>query len=313
MSGKPQGSSVATEDVAEGVMVITYGPSGAGKTTDCGYSFPNALYIAAPGALKSIENTCGYKPKSVVRTTIPEVTKLLPDLTGHFDTVVIDDFSFLAEQTFSELEKKHSGFKLWGALRDTALEFRDKARFAKINVVCNAWEQAPKTSMNGQKVRGGPMLSGRLPEQIPAMCDVVLRVAHEPTRKPWPWVYRCSSDPSYVMKDRLNVASLADPCPMNLGEILRAAGVKLARIDETDEAYGLLKLVGLGMEDLVEHIATKLTGIPTTDGPDANAFYKELLGKGLAVNVTRWIVRDALDRATIRLAQKTAAESFFAL
>ncbi len=32
------------------VVICTYGPSGIGKSTDMGYSFPNALFIAAPGA-----------------------------------------------------------------------------------------------------------------------------------------------------------------------------------------------------------------------------------------------------------------------
>jgi intein/homing endonuclease len=288
----------------------------AHNSTDMGYSFPNALFIAAPGALSSVTSVCGYTPKSVSKKTIQEVTALLPTISGHFDTLVIDDFSFIAEQTFSMLEKKFSGFKLWGELRDVAIEFRDKARYSRVNVVLNAWEQAPKTSNNGSKLRGGPQLAGKLPESIPAMCDVVLRAMHEPARKPWPAVYRCMADPAYVMKDRFNVASVSDPAPMNLGELLRAAGIKISRFDANPED-GIYKLIGLGMEDMVSNIADKLSGLPEQDAVLANEIYKELLakvqesfGSRPALPFVRWILRDAVDRSVIRLAKDTAESKF---
>ena len=289
-------------------VACIYGISGIGKSTDAGFAFPNALFVAAPGALQYVRTVCGFTPKTVHMRTIPEVTDLLPDLAGHFDSVVVDDFSFMAEQTFSVLEKKFSGFRLWGELRDSALEFRDKARHCKIHVVMTCWEQPPKTNMAGNKMRGGPMLSGRLPEQIPAMCDIVLRAMHEPARKPWPAVYRCSADPAFVMKDRFDVANIADPAPMNLGELLRAAGVKLSRLDDKGENL-MYKLGGLGMEDLVQSISEKLSGIPEQDAEIANAVYQELREKAPATYV-RWVVRDAVDRAIIRLARSEAESKF---
>ena len=107
--------------MSDSKVVLTYGPSGVGKTTDQGYSFPRALFAAAPGALNSIESVCGYMPATTQVDTIEEATKLIKDVSGKFDWLVIDDFSFMAEQTFSRLEKKLSGFKLWGKLRDVAL------------------------------------------------------------------------------------------------------------------------------------------------------------------------------------------------
>ena len=145
----------------EPVVVMTYGPSGVGKTTDMGYSFPRALFIAAPGALTSIRSVCGYEPTRIWVDTLSAATDLIEAASGKYQTVVIDDFSFLAEQTFSTLEKKYSGFRLWGELRDTALTFRDKARMSGVNVVFNCWEQPPKIKHDGARVRGGPMLSGR--------------------------------------------------------------------------------------------------------------------------------------------------------
>ena len=285
--------------MSESKVVLTYGPSGVGKTTDQGYSFPRALFAAAPGALNSIMSVCGYTPDRVAVDTIEDATALIKREQGKRDWIVIDDFSFMAEQTFSALEKKKSGFKLWGALRDIALQFRDTARNANISVVMNAWEQPPKTNMSGAKVRGGPMLSGRLPEQIPAMCDLVLRASHDLKRQPWPAVYRCHLDPSWVMKDRFNVASEVDPCPMNLAEILRAAGTPVARHPD--------------LPDQEELVSTLSDHFAQLDGPPAelaNEVYTSLLGSGMAVNVARWTLRDALDRAEIRKALLLSRSTF---
>ena len=271
------------------------------NSTDAGYSFPTALFVAAPGATKCIQSVCGYEPKTVSLQTIPEVTELLGALSGKFETVVIDDFSFLAEQTFSVLERKNSGFKLWGAMRDTALEFRDKARYANVNVILTCWEQAPKTNGQGQKIRGGPQLSGKLPEQIPALCDVVLRGVHEPKRKPWGAVYRCTLDPQWVMKDRLNIASIVDPAPMNLAEILRASGHQITRHPNYPD-----------MEKWVETISAELSGDQVADTVKANEFYMKLTSQGVPATAARWTLRDALDRATIRMALNCASLTFFA-
>lgn len=285
--------------MADHVVACTYGPAGLGKTVDNGYSFPTALFVAAPGALSSIESTCGYIPQRTMVNSIPEATKLIESIAGKFETVVIDDFSFLAEQTFSQFEKKFNGFKLWGELRDAALEFRDKARYAKINVILNCWEQAPKAKSDGTKLRGGPLLPGKLPESIPALCDIVLRCQQEPKRKPWPVVYRCNADPAYVMKDRTNTASVCDPAPMNLGELLRAAGYVISR----HASYP-------NQEEHVEAITQSLTGESASDSKLLNEIYAGLLKNGLAPHFARWTLRDAVDRSVIRKAKETAANVF---
>ena len=282
-------------------VVCTYGPSGIGKTTDMGYSFPRALFLAAPGALISVESVCGYTPENGSVSTIKEATTIIEAAAGQYSTVVIDDFSFLAEQTFSSLEKKYSGFRLWGELRDSALEFRDKARMSGVNVVLNCWEQPPKTKHDGSRVRGGPMLSGRLPEQIPALCDVVLRAVHEPKNRPWPAVYRCNADPSYVMKDRFHTSSLADPVPMNLAEILRASGLNILRHPDLPD-----------QEAKVEAIASSLSGDVKADTTLANEIYASLVQSGQSVAVARWTLRDALDRAVLRSAKSQAEHTFLA-
>jgi hypothetical protein len=287
----------------QSVVICTYGPSGIGKTTDQGYSFPCALFVAAPGALASLQSVCGFTPATTFVKTMQEATKLIQDVSKDFNAIVIDDFSFLAEQTLSFLEKKHKGFQLWGALRDSAIEFRDTARFAGIDVILNAWEQPPKTGVTG-KIRGGPLLSGKLPEQIPALCDIVLRAAHEPSRKPWPSAYRCNNDPSYITKDRYNIAPVVDPAPMNLSELLRAAGIAVDRHPNYPD-----------QEETVEAVAQELVqeAAKGTMYNKANEFYKMLSTSGVPNTYARWTLRDALDRATIRMALTRASDTFIDL
>jgi hypothetical protein len=282
------------------IFALIYGPSGIGKTTDCGYSFPNGLFLAAPGALQPIQSLCGYKPSRVDATTLQDATKLLSNIdTERHDAFIVDDFSYLAELTFAKLEKRYNGFTLWGKLRDIILGFRDAARYAKVHVILNCWEQGPKTKPDGSRVRGGPMLSGKLPEQLPAMCDLVLRGGHEPLRKPWPGVLRCFPDPNYVMKDRLNTARVCDPAPMNLGELLRASGLDVSRHQDLD-----------WQEEVVSQASSQLISEAGNDADIANGWYQKLLEKGISPNAARWTLRDALDRAVIDRALNLANSRF---
>lgn len=290
-----------SEWLDESFVVCTYGPSGIGKTTDMGYSFPNALFLAAPGALNSIQTVCGYLPDREFVATIQQATDMIEKVgqSGKYDTIVIDDFSFMAEQTFAELEQRTTGFKLWSKMRDAALAFRDKSRYAGVNVVLNCWEQPPKQKHDGSRVRGGPQLSGKLPEQIPALCDVVLRAVHETNRKPWSAAYRCSADPNYVMKDRFNAATVADPAPMNLAELLRSVGAPLSRRKDYPE-----------QEEHVQTISESLSGDPRQDMNILNEIYTKLVSGGKTVPQARWTLRDAMDRAVLRNAWKAHTSTF---
>jgi hypothetical protein len=284
------------------VVVCTYGPSGIGKTTDQGYSFPHAIFVAAPGALQSIESVCGYVPATATAKNINEATKLVEREKNNYSAIVIDDFSHLVERTFSQLEKKLTGYKLWGELRDQALEFRDAARYCGVDVILNCWEQSPKaaTATSGE-VRGGPQLSGKLPESIPAMCDVVLRASQDKQRVPWPGVYRCSSDSRYVMKDRFNIAPLIDPAPMNLAEILRAAGLNVERHPAIAQYEPVIEDFAIKLEQAIEPLA------------EVNDLFTVLVSEGVAEPAARWILRDALDRCTIRKALAARRSSFITI
>ena len=291
------------------VLALIYGPSGGGKTADCGLSFPNALFVAQPGALQSIRAVAHYNPKMVHANYITEITSLIlavgerkekGDTT--IDALVVDDFSYVAEQTFALHERsKLTGYKLWGALRDDVIEFRNAARFAKMHIITSCWEQAPKDKPNGARVKGGPMLSGNLPEQVPAMFDLVLRCGLDQLQKPWPGTYQCVADANYTMKDRLHIASRCHPAPMNLGEIMRAAGYSVSRLAELP-----------WQEAVVEKLAQKfVTEGAARDKELANNAYNDLIKNGIHPAHAAWTLRDALARTIIRRAAAQRQSSFF--
>jgi len=286
----------------EPALVLTYGPSGCGKTTDCGFSFPNALFIATQGALQSIQNTCGYVPTSMDVDSIQDATKLILSIKDKgYDSVVVDDFSFLTEKTFAKLEKKFKGFQLWGELREVTLEFRNAARYAGVHVVLNCWEKSPRKHNDGSFVRGGPMLSGKLPEQLPAMCDLVLRCGRDMNRKPWSGVYKCELSQNYVMKDRFNVCYDLNPIPMNLAEILRSVGLQVTRLKGLE-----------WQEEIVEQMSNELANSDIDLVSYIESLYTNLIQNGIDQKHVRWTIRDVLDRTVIKRTLLTKQERFFA-
>ena len=285
----------------EPAFVLAYGKSGIGKTTDAGYSFPQGLFIAARGALKSVTSTCGYTPAQAPASTIMEVTEVIKQAgsSGQYDAIIVDDFSFLAEQTFVALEQRFTGYKLFGALRQAILTFRASARFAGAHVILNCWEKGPKTLDSGDRIRGGPDLTGKLPEQLPAMCDLVLRADLDPQRKGWPGVYRVNGGQDYVGKDRDD--GTPSPAPMNLGEILRHNGYAVSRLPALE-----------WQEPVVEQIASSLTqSDPKNDVNTLEQVYAHLLTEHDPRHA-RWTVRDGWHRAQLRRAMVDRHVSFFA-
>lgn len=284
----------------ENTVVAHYGPTGIGKTVDLGYSFPEALFVAAPGALHSIESVCGYKPHRIQIPTIMKATELIPELSKQFDQIVFDDFSFLCEQTASALEGRYKGFAFWGKLRDVVIDFRNTCRFASIKLVAiSCWEKPPKANNEGARIRGGMDLPSKMPEQVPALCDMVLRAVQEPQRQPWPSAYHCYLAGDFAMKDRYDIVTRITPAPMNYAELLRAAKLHVPRRAEYTK-----------QEEEVELISSQLTGDVRQDAQLANEFYRALIGRGASTYEARWTLRDAMDRAVIKAALEEANSNF---
>lgn len=286
------------------LVVLTYGVPKLGKTVDMGFSFPRALFLAAPGSLEAIRETCGYDPDQEEARTVQHATERIKKLGSGkkrtHEEIVIDDFSFMAEQTIGDLEDaKTAQDKFWQKNRSIVLEFRNAARYAGVTVAINCWESPPNTNQKtGVFNVGGPLLAGKLREHMPGSCDMVLRAVHEPNRLPWPMSYRCNPDPRWITGDRINIARQCDPIPMNLAELIRATGRQVTRMWPDQEVE-------------VETLAQIILGYPPADANTVAEFLYGKLFESYGRVRAVWSVRDALDRASIRRDMARTATSFF--
>lgn len=278
--------------VANGILVH--------NSSDAIYSFPDALFIAKRAALKPAEWIGAPELRIRDIEDIEELTKFLrgvkvaPRAPNHFPVIVVDDFSLMADTTFARLEKTHVGFKLWGALRDVIIDLRTAARNLGCHMILNAHESAPRTYA-GRFIRGGPKLPGTLPEDFPAAADMVLRVQASPAegRIGWPAAFRCSVlEQNYITGDRTDI--VYDWAPLNTAELMRAAGFVLPHPEPW-------------MPDVVE----KLSSYFAPHLADAAAIVpmlqraRELIAGKYTQDPRRirWALRDAVDRAVIRVSR----------
>lgn len=284
---------------------MVYGPSGLGKTLDTLYSFPNALFIAEPGALKPAKAFLGFSVPHATVHRISDITATLAELKQkdpkgeRFPIVVVDDFTLLSNTTFALIEKKHAGskdkFALFKDIRAETLMMRHEARYCSRTVIFNAHDSMPhKNSTDGRFVRGGPQLPGKLPEELPAAFDLILRADMDMDRPiGHKGIYRCGDDPNYLTKDRDGIAGVVTP--MNLGEILRAAGYIVPRYKGLEWMDDVVAKVA-GMLSSVEDLTAREQVSPVFASVRASLSAK----RGASVEQQNWVLRDAYDREVIR-------------
>lgn len=292
----------------QSAFIIQYGDVKQGKTGDCGFSFPRAKWIAAPGALKPLLGLCGYEPPEKDQhnvESIKDATEIVAKLAPKsFDAVVVDDLTLLVDRTVAKLTKSGSGgYDLWAAVHAQLLALRETARRCGMHVVLNCHATPPHNN-DGTFYKGSLALPGKtLPYKIPAAADLVLHAEPAPAATVsfgWPVLYRCDpADPTWVTGDRHNVTP--DYAPMNLAEILRL----IAQVNH-NPTFAPRRLPGLEwQEKIVEAVALKLQGV-LADDEATGAILKQTF-EGCLAKFTKderhalWAVRDALARATLRL------------
>jgi hypothetical protein len=312
------------------VAVLVYGEPGFGKSTDCAFSFCNALYVGDVAGLRGAATVCGYTPKPTQITqvrTIPQATELVAKSSGRFDAVVIDDFTLMSEATFSDYEDKYTGFNLFGAMRKTLLKFRETMCAGSCHVIVNGHERTcHEDKLSHERIKGGPRLPGKMSQELPGTFDLILRVVPSPyvgaaagpmgsggippafTLLDWKNVYYNAltrADDVFVTKDRLNVCWEATP--MNLGEILRARGYAISRHASMP-----------WQEEIVEHMAQAL--VPSINAGAPAAAISEIMRQYRAYMETQlkaapwqvhWTFRDGLCRALLRVALDIRQRSAF--
>ena len=284
-----------------GLFVTVYGPAKTGKSVCTGAAGACGLFIAQSGGLLPLRSFLGLM--DINEHTVPSVekaAKIIIKEAGKHQTIVVDDFSILVEQTIAQLEQTHSFGDMWRALRHQVLGIRDAARMATekgTHVIFNCHEAPPKTS-SGKFVRGGPALPGQLPEQFSAFSDIVARVVYDETARPWSFVLRTVSDAQYIGGDRL--AIFPPNAPMNLAEALRTGGYAVPRPAEVRwHAEFVDKLSDAVRERGIDNWRDTLQkSLPLVEGKYPNPHI-------------RWALQDALHRAVLYCARENMIDAMF--
>lgn len=312
-------------DPNEAELVMLYGPSGAGKTFAQLRAAPNFLWITAPGGTKPYRKALGgFAPCSLEVDSwgIEEVTEIIEQLAGKtnkatgkkFDGIAIDDGTLISDVTHQRKRNNHkTDYAYWDDLKAVFITFRQRARSCGLHVFGNWHEKGPEEK-NGQLIRGGPKMPMKdLTESIPAMFDLVARCGVEDASFGaeatgfWPGTFIVDrNETRWVTKDRDGIA--LPKGPMNLGQLLRVAGYKLA-LPPGLEFF----------EEIIPKVADAIVKEPEAaqalSQDVADYTIKELKGKATfsderIYTCVDWILSDIRDRATILSYHANRLEKF---
>jgi hypothetical protein len=277
-------------DILEPLTIVTYAAPKMGKTSDMLFSFPKAVFLVPNRAcLAPSRKLCGYEPER--KGVCPNLDSLLAKVKSlatdaSVTTVVVDDISLMADQSIRDWDGGANSFAKWNKLRDTMAEIFDIARAAPWHLAIDTHETGPK-DYDGATAKGGPkMASVTAGQDIAKSASLVLRAVTDTTATalPWPKVYLCDhEDADWIMGDRSHVAPKISP--MNLGELLRAAGYEIPRQYDWQEELvekGAALVGRIGQEEAFAKVVEAVT---------------KKGGSGLAA---RWTLRDIYARVWFR-------------
>lgn len=308
---------------AQHVFAILFGAIGTGKTVDALMSFPRALFIAAPGALKGAIGVAGFEPKAILDCeSIPAITARVEEAgklpeARRPDAIVIDDFSLYVSRQVLISSASVGGFELWGVIYNYVLRLREAARRSGIHIVMTMHEALPYDDRGARRPGTVALPGKKLPYDVPAAADMVLRAQPlapgAPGANPigWPVVYRCDpTDPEWRTKDRHNVTP--DMSPMNLGEIMRLVATEA----KAPAGWAPRRLPSLEWhEGYVENAATAILSKGAADQAHARAVLRALhdacVRRDPDERHALWAARDAWDRAVLRSALSNHRRKFY--
>jgi hypothetical protein len=278
------------------IFGITYGPPKVGKTLAMVRAFPEALFLAPKGAL-GCTSWLGIKAKAATAPNVDTLIGAVKKAGSRYPAIVIDDASIQFEQEYQRIKSKD---RSWGGnakFNEKIFELRDVCRDSPVHVFWTMHE-APPREVKAQEAKLGKIIPGtvlvpgwQLPEKLPAMVDFIGRVVYDDDFVGWPYVYQTGPDPDYITGDRLSITP--DRFPLNIGEVLRAAGYDVPR------AKGLE-----WMEAAVEAVAKILLDVIVQESDIKDALEPVIPGLLKRANQNqkhvRWVIADAHDRANLQ-------------
>lgn len=205
--------------------IAVYAPPKAGGTVlgaSCALG-PDALIVGIPNDLIPITSFLGIDKYNLHELSNDskwsDISKVIKANAGKKKVIYVDDASFIDDRSYTNWKDYD---KLLSAV---ATDAREAGRMGT-TVIFRFHEQGPRLS-SGKQVRGGPRMKGQQPEVFCGKMSIVLRLVHDTTASPWPFIMWTRPRADYVAGDRYTV--LPDCCAMNLAEGLREAGIAISR------------------------------------------------------------------------------------
>lgn len=279
-------------------IIVVYGHSKSGKTTDMLYSFPNALYLVpALGGLAPYVHRTGIKPDEVLCNNVKEAQQKMEKAQGR--AVVLEDFSVMAERTKTSLRNRNiTGWQLWTGIADQIEDLREtaiKKNILTLAITCHL--QDPTRGDDGTYYRGGPkMPSKTIVGALPHIASEVVRTGTDLMVQPplYNGAYICDlNDRSYITGDRYGV--LPQPkAPMNMREVLVQAKAQGNDIVVPPRPASVAWIEPI-VEEIAQNVIANTGLVPAQVAAQMGAAFK-----GRDLRHLNWALRDGYARAKLR-------------
>lgn len=227
-----QWTTTSAQSSQQGVKVLVYAESGAGKTLLCATA-PKPVIISAEAGLlslspRNIERVFGVGTPGITYdipvmpiTTLQDLVEIFSWLSNpankareHFSTICLDSISEIAEKVLANAklqvkDPRQAYGELVEKMMETVKKFRDIMGF---NVYMSAKMEPMKDEMTGI-TRYWPMMPGKqLGPQLPYLFDEVFRLGVNKTPQGQKYRFlQTDQDLQYIAKDRSGLLEELEP------------------------------------------------------------------------------------------------------
>jgi hypothetical protein len=207
-------------------VMVGYGEAKVGKTRSLVLGCPTWLYLCHNReSVLSQFRAIGFQTPNREKMCIdiggnlPRLVEEVKRASGKVQGIAIDDFSLILEQWTSASAGMGS---VWDVYRRMGMIITTQLWPAMQAAGCPVIITMHADGPDGKGNPGRPLLPGwKAPKRFASLPSFVARVQYEEDRKPWPYFYSTAPTRDWEVGDRYDVAPLQ--CPLNLGEVLRAA------------------------------------------------------------------------------------------